>query len=1113
MSIPKSHLPCRDASHAVYLFALSICACWVVAADAGTYPAGGADPSKTVVRGGGNQAPAVTGPVRLDFATNQSITASRLFAGVTDPVSPVATVRFWDSTPGAGYLTLDGVKIASRYVDAMPDELGRVAYFTGPSAGTNDIVIETIDGQGRSNNNLRVTVRVQRPGNQAPEIHGSGHARFGTNQLVPATTLFTGASDGDGAIDHYTFSDATPGAGYFTFDRKKISGRSITVARDDIRRVGYFTDSTPGQNTVAIKAFDDRGQGSAVLMVVIHVTNTSQRPASIQVPVDVSSTGGQSQVVQEVRTNARAPGLSRVDARAPSLQNGADHHEVNGVVSQANPNSNRDTVTNRELPNGASGTPTLPSVRQVAAADPYTEMLLDVEVNGEKKGEPVVFLRDARGLIYASEADLRRWRVRLPGTSGVTWKGATYYSLRALSKVSYRVNVARQAIVIEFPAERLGATVIDESQGLRKMPPRPGLGGFFNYSLFGERLAGTTTTSAELEAGAFGRFGLITGTYLARESDAPSPPSVRLETAWIYDDPAKITTLRVGDSINRSGPWGNSVRFGGVQYGTNFATQPTLITSPGQTVLGRAAVPSTVDVFVNNALISSSRIPPGPFSIANIPVVTGTGDVQVVVRDAFGREQIITQPFYATPTLLRAGLSDYAIEGGFLRENYSLVSNDYGSWMASGTYRYGFTDRLTGTLRGEADRDVFNIGASADYLVGNFATISGTIAGGPNNDGSGVLFGAGISRQARKLSFNARSEWTTPDFRQLGLAPRQLPPEQLTTVSASYNFGPMGSIGAALVGQYYRDQPDVRVGSLAYNVTIPSVGFLSMALLRTLGMTQQTQFNLTLVVPIGRDYSATLTSNQTRSEGGGWTPDNTVSFQKSLPAGDGYGFLLRATNKGQRLASLALQNKFGTYSAEVASQNGETGERINVAGGIGVVGGRPFVSRFIRDGFAIVRVGFPNVRVYQEGQLIGRTDAQGELIIPRMLAYQTNRITVEQLDLPMNVEIGTLKLEATPYFRSGTVVEFPIHRVRDALLQIVLKDGSPLPAGATVRVEGQENTFPVGLKGIAYMTGLATVNRIVVESRGKTCVLEFPLPETAEPQARIGPLVCQGVDR
>ena len=750
---------------------------------------------------------------------------------------------------------------------------------------------------------------------------------------------------------------------------------------------------------------------------------------------------------------------------------------------------------------------------KVAAAQLFTEMLLEAEINRQRTGETAIFLRDARGSIYVSEADLRRWRVHLPATGALLRKGVTYYPLHAISGTSYKVDVARQAIAIDFPPDSMDATIIAESMGLRKMPPRPRLGGFFNYSLFGERLSGATTTAAELEAGAFGRFGLFTTGYLARQSDLPSPPSVRLQTTWIYDDPTRIATLRVGDSINRSGPWGNSIRLGGVQYGTNFATQPTLITSPGQVVLGRAAVPSTVEVFVNDALVSRSPVPPGPFSITNVPVVTGTGEVQVIVRDAFGREQVITQPFYATPTLLKAGLSDYSIEGGFQRNNYGLASNDYGSWVASGTYRYGFTNRFTGTLRGEADRDVFNIGTSADYLIGTFATLSGTIAGGPNDAGSGALLGIGLSRQARGFSFNARSEYTTTNFRQLGLAERQLPPERLTTVSASYNFGTMGSVGAALVGQYYRDQPDVRVGSLAYNVTLRGIGFLSLSVLRTLSITQQTQFNATLTVPIGRDYSATLASNQSRPDNGNWNAENSASFQKNLPPGDGYGYLLRATNSGQRSASLALQNAFGTYSAEIASQRGTTGERINVAGGIGVVGDRPFLSRLIRDGFALVRVGFPDVRVYLDGQPIGRTDSHGDLILPRMLAYQSNVITLEQLDLPLDVEIGTLKLEAIPYFRSGTVVEFPIRRVRSALLRIMLEDGKPLPAGATVRVVGQKETFPVGLEGMAYVTGLTTANRITVNWRGQSCALEFALPETADLQARIGPLVCKGVDR
>jgi len=1112
MWIPRSRLRRRDTLYAVYSLVMAMTACCAVAAQAETYSPRCAGHSSPPVLRDGTQVSHASGAISLDFAVNQTIAGSRLFTRTCDPESAFTRIRFWDSTPGAGHLTLDAGKITGSYVEVTPDEVGRVTYFTGPRAGTNDIVIEATDDQGRLIENLRVRIRVRGRRNQPPVIRGSGYVFLDTHQQVPASRLFTSASDPDGSINHYTFFDATPGAGHFTLDGARITGDSLTIGKDGLTRVAYVTDAKVGQNTVAMKAFDDRGQGSKALVVVITVTNPSASPTKDSAAIIRLGPGNLGQTVQAGHAPTTDPGVNPLDTGAVASKDGGVNQEIATHPSRSRIGGDRKAVETVGSESGVSANSLTPG-RRVAAAEPFTEVLLEAEVNRQKTGEVAVFLRDAQGNIYASEAELRRWRVTLPDSPAVNWKGVAYRSLNEIRGIAYRVDTARQAIEIDFPAGVIGTTVIDESKGVRKMPPRPGLGGFLNYSLFGERLGGATTTSAEFEAGVFGRLGLFTTGYLARKSDLPSAPSVRLETTWTYDDPANITTLRLGDGINRSGPWGNSVRFGGVQYGTNFATQPNLITSPGQTFMGQAAVPSTVDVFVNNALISSARVPPGPFSITNIPVVTGTGEVQVVVRDAFGREQVVTQPFYATPTLLRAGFSDYAIEGGVQRNEYGLASNDYGSWLASGTYRYGITNRLTGALRGEANRDIFNVGVSADYLVGDFATLSGTIAGGPNNAGGGALFGVGVSRQARMLSFNARSEYTTPDFRQLGLADGQLPRERLTTISASYNFGAKGSIAAAAVGQYYRDQPDIEVGSLSYNVTLPGIGFLSFVLLRTLGITNQTQFFATFTIPFGRDYTATIATNRARSDNGSWVADNSFTFQKNLPAGDGYGYLLRATNNSQRLASLALQNAFGTYSAEVASQKGTTGERISAAGGIGWVGDRPFFSRLIQDGFALIRVGFPNVRVYANNQPIGRTDAYGDLIIPRLLAYQKNLITVEQLDLPLDVEIGKLELDATPYFRSGTVVEFPIRRVRNALLQIVLEDGGPLPAGAMVRVAEQKETFPVGLGGIAYVTGLAAANRIVVEWRGKSCALEFPLPDTAEPQARIGPLVCKGVKR
>jgi outer membrane usher protein len=167
------------------------------------------------------------------------------------------------------------------------------------------------------------------------------------------------------------------------------------------------------------------------------------------------------------------------------------------------------------------------------------------------------------------------------------------------------------------------------------------------------------------------------------------------------------------------GAWGRSVRFGGVQYSTNFATQPGYITFPSIASGGQAALPSTVDVFVNNALVAQKTVLPGPFSITNIPTVNGSGNVRLVVRDLFGREQVISQPFYASVNLLKAGLEDFSYEAGVERSNFGTESGDYGHAVASATYRRGLTGRLTGEIRGEASRDLGVAGIAAGYLIEN----------------------------------------------------------------------------------------------------------------------------------------------------------------------------------------------------------------------------------------------------------------------------------------------------------------------------------------------------------------------------------------------------------
>ena len=160
---------------------------------------------------------------------------------------------------------------------------------------------------------------------------------------------------------------------------------------------------------------------------------------------------------------------------------------------------------------------------------------------------------------------------------------------------------------------------------------------------------------------------------------------------------------------------------------------------------GEAALPSTVDLYVDSALRMSREVPSGPFSIQDLPVTTGQGDARLVVRDILGREQVITQPFYATPRLLQPGLQEYSYELGFVRRNFGSDSNNYGRALAVGTHRLGITEQFTGELHGELLGQQQTLGLGGVLLLPAAGVLSGSFAASHSDRGRGRIAGAWVS--------------------------------------------------------------------------------------------------------------------------------------------------------------------------------------------------------------------------------------------------------------------------------------------------------------------------------------------------------------------------------
>jgi len=757
---------------------------------------------------------------------------------------------------------------------------------------------------------------------------------------------------------------------------------------------------------------------------------------------------------------------------------------------------------------GEKSSAALPSPGAVPEPQGETqETWFEVHLNGTTK-RTVLALRDAAGHVLLRAADLEQWRIRTEGIPRVKHGGEDYCPLSAIQGLSYRVNLSQGALQLDLPPGLLATSRFSGVSGGPAEPSPAPPGAYLNYDVYADRERGARNASGLVETSVFGHYGNIDNTMLARDTNGRSGV-VRLDTTWAQDHPAQMASLRFGDSITGSSSWGRSIRFGGVQWATNFATQPDFVTLPTLTLHGVAVAPSTVDYYVDNVLRLRRDVPTGPFAIQDLPVVTGQGEARMVVTDLLGREQVVMQPFYASSGLLAKGLRDFSYELGFERENYGLESNDYGKLAAVGTERLGLSDAFTGEAHAEITRHQQTAGIGADWLLANTGVLTAAVAASRDPKGSGELLELGFQHQSAYLSYGFRTQFTTPGFTQLGYEWPARPPRQATSAYMSVGSGNSGSVGLNYTREDFRDgQADVDFIGASYSRLL-GFGYLTLSGLHFLGENPSSLLTLSMTMPLGRRDSLSVNA-QTQSGG----RQGNVQYQHNLPVGSGIGYRLQAglSPNDPDLAEVSLQNDIGTYTFGAARARGQQAYQAAVRGGVALLDGKLFPSRSIDGSFAVVQVpGFSNVRVYQDNQEVAITDSEGYALVPRVRPYQDNPIRIEQADLPLDAEIQGLQLEAVPYDHSGLLLKFPVTRARGAMLTIKLPDGSFLPEGAGVTIEGNPTVFPVGMRGEVYLTGLQQLNKLHVMWRGQSCNLTVRFPESSDPLPHLAPVICERI--
>jgi outer membrane usher protein len=726
--------------------------------------------------------------------------------------------------------------------------------------------------------------------------------------------------------------------------------------------------------------------------------------------------------------------------------------------------------------------------------------------------------------------------------------------LDELVGLSYRYEEASQQIYIAAPDQLRAAKTLDASAAPRdQIAVRTDYGAVLNYTLFSAGAAQLAPrsfafngSSATLDARVFTPFGTLSQTGILRSAFDSRFDALRLDTAFAYSDRETLTTYRAGDAITGGLAWTRPIRIGGLQAQRNFALRPDLVTLPLPSASGSAAVPSTIDVFVNNVKTSSQDIESGPYRISNVPAATGSGEARVVVRDASGRETVTNLPFYVSSRLLGAGLYDFSVEAGMPRVSYATIADTYvKQFVMSGSGRTGILDWLTLEGHAEAGAGLWNAGAGAILRTGSFGVFSAALAGSHFEGKYGLqsylayefgVFGMSIQLSSQR-SFGSYDDLASATARlQTGtLADQQT---LLAGLSLANRYGP-GPAGAVPGSLWVSARPPKALDRVSIGLPLPfdfstlSASFihlddatgkmsniLSASWSRGFGYSvtafatayadikdrKNCGFLVGLSIPIGN--SALVSSGISRDRNGS---NVTTDAVKPLgPQPGSYGWRVHDSEGATPDRSGAVAYRSDYARVEVgARQSGKGGSATGeVEGAVATMGNGIFLSNRIDDSFAVIDTGVPGVEVFAENRSVGFTDSNGRALITSLHSYQKNKIAIDTRNLPVDADISTTEEIVAPADRSGVRLDFRVRtNTSAAILVLTGPDGQPIPAGAQGKVEGGEG-FVVGYDGRAWVKGLAPQNTVTVELSGHECRASFAYSAQTNKQVVI-PARCQ----
>ncbi|MCP4184193.1 MAG: fimbrial biogenesis outer membrane usher protein [Hyphomicrobiales bacterium] len=755
-------------------------------------------------------------------------------------------------------------------------------------------------------------------------------------------------------------------------------------------------------------------------------------------------------------------------------------------------------------------------------------LFLEVMINDQPTNLIASFFRNTDGRIGATTAELKEIGVKaLPSA-----KPEDIIYLSDIPSVKFDYDESAQLLKITMlDKQRLAKEYNTPDKKLEHAITPSGVGVVANYSLFSttssvnDKPLSVEDISANLNGWIYGPMGKIYGSGIVSTGNFKTYDFLRLDTTWSVSDVKNSTVYNIGDAISGGLAWTRPYRFGGFQMQKNFGLRPDLIATPLLRTSGSAAVPSTVDVYIGNFKAHSQKVDAGPFTINQIPTVSGVGNAKIVVTDATGREIETTKPFYISSNLLRKGLLDYSIEAGFARLNYGSVSNNYSkSFLGSGTFRYGVTDKFTLEGHVEAGPQLLNGGLGASFTLADRALFSfATSISRDRFDQGYQLFGSfntqilGMNLHAStRRSFGTYHDLasiTSNDIIDTGFVNPALSSSGIAKAFDQISLGvPLPKLNGGLNISFTHLENAIdeasMFASLTYNQKILGNASLSVSIYSNLEDSNDNGAYIGLSFPIGKKIFATTAVDSSEGE-----IKVHASASKTLKATPGsWGWRLSDTegSNTRRSAGVSYRGR-KTYSQLDVTQNASDFQAdAFIDGAIVIADKGVFLANRIDDAFAVVDASAADIPVYLSNQMVGKTNKNGKLLVPGLLSYEENRLRIDTENLPVNASVDSTRQKIIPGDGSGVNVKFGVStQTSSAVVIFTNAAGSYLNVGDEGKLNGGDSEFIIGYDGRTYIEGLSGKNEASINTTDGECSAKFDYVAQTDVQVEIGPVVCQ----